>query len=364
MISGEAKTYYEKGLTRYSEEAKLLSRFADENGIVSIRDFLYENGTAYIVMDYIDGMSLKEEMKQMRHPYSEKQMLERIIPIISSLEKVHAVGILHRDISPDNIMINHNNTKVQLIDFGAARIANNEDQKSLTIMLKHGYAPEEQYRTKGQQGSWTDVYSICATMYWMLTGEVPEDAMDRLYQDTLKPINKFSTDCSPKVANAIMKGLSVHATGRFQSIEELYRALKDMGEVEEIKEKEERKIRKVNIGNDSRYSKKKFFDKKVWASLVSLLVLLILILLGRSWNLYDIPEILFLVFTEGFGFLAGRESKGRLKKTIIIVIYIFAFIKVSYSWYISKVSMEFLLVPSLIFLCAYYIGSRLRNKKQ
>lgn len=224
ILPGNAKTYYDKGLAKYTEEAKLLSRFAKEDGIVSIKDYIYENGTAYIVMEYIDGESLKSEMERMSHPYSEELVIKRIMPILNVLEHVHAVGIMHRDISPDNIMIEKGG-KVRLIDFGAARVATGDDNKSLTIMLKHGYAPEEQYRTKGQQGPWTDVYSICATMYRMLTGEVPEDAMDRLYQDKLKLISQFPTNCSPELNRILMKGLSVRANQRYQSIAELRREI-------------------------------------------------------------------------------------------------------------------------------------------
>lgn len=224
ILPGNAKNYFEKGLAKYTEEAKLLSRFSKEDGIVSIKDYIYENGTAYIVMEYIDGESLKDEMERMNYPYSEALVMKRIMPILNVLERVHEVGIMHRDISPDNIMIEKNG-KVRLIDFGAARVATGDDNKSLTIMLKHGYAPEEQYRTKGSQGPWTDVYSICATMYRMLTGEVPEDAMDRLYQDKLKPVSQFQNDCSPEINRIIMKGLSVRADNRYQSIRELKKEL-------------------------------------------------------------------------------------------------------------------------------------------
>ncbi|MDO5574486.1 MAG: protein kinase [bacterium] len=224
ILPGNAKTYYDKGLSKYTEEAKLLSRFSQEEGIVSVKDYIYENGTAYIVMEYIEGRSLKEEMAIIKKPYTEQQMFLRIMPILHSLERVHATGVLHRDISPDNIMVTMSG-QVRLIDFGSARVATGDDNKSLTIMLKHGYAPEEQYRTKGNQGPWTDIYSLCATMYRMLTGVVPDNAMDRLYRDTLKPIYQFQNNCSPEVAAVIMKGLSVRAADRYQSVREFRVAL-------------------------------------------------------------------------------------------------------------------------------------------
>ncbi|MDO5574483.1 MAG: serine/threonine-protein kinase [bacterium] len=224
VIQGNAKEYFDKGIKKYTEEAKLLSRFSKEEGIVSIKDYIYENGTAYIVMEYIDGETLKDEMSRMQHPYSEELVLKRIIPVLKVLESVHSVGIMHRDISPDNIMVEKNGN-IRLIDFGSARVTTGDSNKSLTITLKHGYAPEEQYRTKGNQGPWTDVYSICATMYRMLTGEVPEDAMDRLHQDNLKPVCDYPIKCTKAVSDAIMKGLSVKAEDRYQTIQELRDAI-------------------------------------------------------------------------------------------------------------------------------------------
>ena len=242
-LSGEKSKTYQQGLKKYVDEARNVSQFADIPGIVSVKDFFYENDTAYIVMEYIEGISLKEYLKQKGGKLSEEESLAILRPVLEALEKVHAAGIVHRDISPDNIMLTFaeegktgagqsgvsavygNISAVKLIDFGAARMTSKNDQKSLTIILKHGYAPEEQYRSHGEQGPWTDEYALCAVLYRMLTGKVPEPAMDRLFSDGLKSPEELGVKVSPAVSEAIMRGLAVKKEERIQSVRELMDAL-------------------------------------------------------------------------------------------------------------------------------------------
>ena len=236
-LSGEKSKTYQQGLKKYVDEARNVSRFSGIPGIVSVKDFFYENNTAYIVMEYIDGISLKEYLKQKGGKVSEEEALSILRPVLEALEKVHAAGIVHRDISPDNIMLTFsekgaagqgsvpavygNISAVKLIDFGAARMTSKNDQKSLTIILKHGYAPEEQYRSHGEQGAWTDVYALCAVLYRMLTGKVPESAMDRLFSDGLKRPEELGVKVTPAVSEVIMRGLVVKKEGRIRSVREL-----------------------------------------------------------------------------------------------------------------------------------------------
>ena len=242
-LSGEKSKTYQQGLKKYVDEARNVSQFAGIPGIVSVKDFFYENNTAYIVMEYIEGISLKEYLKQKGGKVSEEESLAILRPILEALEKVHAAGIVHRDISPDNIMLTFaeegktgagqsgastiygNISAVKLIDFGAARMTSKNDQKSLTIILKHGYAPEEQYRSHGEQGPWTDVYALCAVLYRMLTGKVPEPAMDRLFSDGLKRLEELGVKITPAVSEAILRGLAVKKEDRIQSVRELMDAL-------------------------------------------------------------------------------------------------------------------------------------------
>ena len=220
---GGRQNYFEAGREKFINEARLLARCDTLPEIVAVRDFFKENHTAYIVMEYIEGKTLKTYLKEKGGKISVSETLKMMEPVIRSLGQVHRMNLIHRDISPDNLMIRADGS-VKVLDFGGARDFI-KDGKSRSIMLKPGYAPEEQYRTHGEQGAWTDVYAICATMYRCITGKTPPDAMERTYQDELKPFSAFQISCPKWVEYVIFKGLSVYKNARFQSMEELHRAL-------------------------------------------------------------------------------------------------------------------------------------------
>lgn len=224
VFSGEAKDLYREGLEKYLREARNLSMFSDLPGIVTVKDFFYENETAYIIMEYINGMTLKQYLTKVGGRMKQNEVIKMMKPVLESMNKIHEVGIIHRDISPDNIMITRNK-QIKLTDFGAARVFDTEDNKSITVVLKRGYAPEEQYRVKGNQGPWTDVYALCATMYRMITGVTPQEALERIIEDNVEPISKYDPNVWPETEYAIMKGLSLRAQDRFQTVNELIDAL-------------------------------------------------------------------------------------------------------------------------------------------
>ncbi len=215
---------FEDGMKKYVKEASILSRFFELPGIVSVKDFFYENGTAYFVMEYIEGMSLKDYLKSQGGKIGYEEALALVQPVISSLFVIHQNNMLHRDISPDNIMISNDGT-IKLIDFGAAREFNNNMDNSMSVILKHGFAPIEQYSRNGQ-GPYTDVYGVCAVLYRMVTGEVPASATDRVAasskKDPLVPIRKKSKGVPRHVAAAIQKGLSILPEHRQQNMQQLY----------------------------------------------------------------------------------------------------------------------------------------------
>ncbi len=219
---GKAQEFFEKGKTSFLEEARTLAKFSNHPNIVSVRDFFAENNTAYIVMEYLEGTNLKDYLAQ-RGPMSFEQAFELLSPVMSALAKVHERGLIHRDISPANIMVLEDGT-VKLLDFGAARDVSGADEKSLSVMLKPGYAPEEQYRSKGNQGPWTDVYALSATLYKMVTGITPEDAMNRIYQDELARPSSVNGDITEEQERVILKGMAVYQEDRFQSVAELQSA--------------------------------------------------------------------------------------------------------------------------------------------
>lgn len=224
-LTGEKREIYQHELKRFVEEARSLSRFYHLDGIVAVKDFFFENETAYMVMEFLDGVTLKQYLKSRGECIPADEVLELMRPVLQSLEVVHKAGIIHRDISPDNIMITPSK-EAKLIDFGAARMTGNGSNHTFTIVLKHGYAPPEQYLSKGNQGPWTDVYAICATMYRMITGQLPPGAMDRMSKDTLVPFSMFDVCVPSGAANAILKkGLALSLQQRYQSIEELHKDL-------------------------------------------------------------------------------------------------------------------------------------------
>jgi formylglycine-generating enzyme required for sulfatase activity len=226
VFTGEAREYYTYGLDKFLEEARSLARFNGHPCIVSVYDFFEENGTAYLVMDYVEGITLKEYLDRKGGKISFETTLEIIMPVMDTLREIHRTGMLHRDISPDNIYITVSR-HVKLLDFGSARQALGEHSKSLSVILKPGYSPEEQYRSKGKQGPWTDVYAVAATIYRMITGEIPPEALDRLEEDALQPPLRMGAVTPVPAEKTLLNALAVRAKDRFQTMEEFQEALSE-----------------------------------------------------------------------------------------------------------------------------------------
>ena len=218
------KDNYEKGKERFLKEARTMAKFSKDEGIVKALDFFEINNTAYIVMEYLEGITLKQYLRENQRIAAE-DLIELLVPLIEALDEIHSQGMIHRDISPDNIMVLPDG-RIKLMDFGAARDYTEFGEKSLSIVLKPGYAPPEQYQTHGVQGPWTDIYALCATMYKCITGENPPDAIERVMDDHLKKISAFGIPVLPQIEEAIIKGMSVAANDRYQNVgdfcEDLY----------------------------------------------------------------------------------------------------------------------------------------------
>lgn len=213
---------YQEGKKRVLLEARNAAKVRTE-GIVFVRDFFEENNTVFIVMDYVRGETLSKYIKS--HILSSSEKIALLEPIFGALKRIHGQGIIHRDISPDNIMVDENG-KAVLLDFGAARSYDKSTQH-MTQILKMGYTPIEQLSTKAKQGPWTDIYALGATLYKIISGECPENSNDRQIVDETKDIKEIVNDISDNQSYAIMKAIAVKGEDRWQSIDEFWSALND-----------------------------------------------------------------------------------------------------------------------------------------
>lgn len=229
VFGGKKAEQFESGKQKFHEEAKKLARFNTDDGIVRVYDSFEENGTAYIVMELLEGETLESRLKREKKiPYD--KAIEMILPVAEALKAVHADGVIHRDIAPDNIFLTTDG-KVKLIDFGAARFATTSHSRSLSVLIKPGYSPEEQYRSRGDQGAYTDIYALGAVLYHMITGAVPPDALERRAyfenkkKDILTPISKYTKDVPESRQNAILNAMNVRIEDRTQTAADLIREL-------------------------------------------------------------------------------------------------------------------------------------------
>ena len=241
------KDNYEKGKERFLKEARTMAKFSKDEGIVKALDFFEINNTAYIVMEYLEGITLKQYLRENQR-IAPEDLIELLVPLIEALDEIHSQGMIHRDISPDNIMVLPDG-RIKLMDFGAARDYTEFGEKSLSIVLKPGYAPPEQYQTHGIQGPWTDIYALCATMYKCITGENPPDAIERVMDDHLKKISEFGIVIPPQEEAAIIKGMSVSAKDRYQDIKDLCEDLYGGYEETSVSENKESEI-KIETGSE------------------------------------------------------------------------------------------------------------------
>ena len=246
VYSGEREEQFIAGMEKFLDEARKLANFKTEPGIVHIYDCLEENYTAYIVMEYLEGESLKEKLER-EGRLSVDEALDILMAVLKALEAVHTVGIIHRDIAPDNIYITKDGI-VKVLDFGAARYATSRHSKSLSVIIKPGYAPEEQYRSRGDQGPWTDVYAAAATFYKMVTGTTPEDAMERAVKDTVKEPSKLGVPIKKSVETAIMNAMNVRIEGRTKTAQTFEDELKAANVKRVVEKKKKTDIGKWSVG--------------------------------------------------------------------------------------------------------------------
>ena len=294
----------EKDRERAVREARIAASLYDLEGIVAVRDYFVQSGIAYIVMEYVHGISVKQYIAE-HGRMSGPEVLEGMKPLLLSVQKIHEKGILHRDISADNLMITKEG-KMKLIDFGAASHLD-PDRKEHTVLIKRGFVPVEQYRAEEKLGPWTDVYSLCATMYFMITGMVPEDAMERWISDRLTDLQEiYGTGLTAEQARALMKGLAVKKEDRYEDLTALCEAL--YGEKDQVRAKlwfRTEELPHQRLSGHTQTLRKEAAKalhgrdrtKKAWIA-SSLTMIVILILAAGLW------------FTNGTGKIHDRKAGG------------------------------------------------------
>ena len=213
----KAASDFQWGLERFLDEARILARLQHPN-IIRVHHFFEAHSTAYIAMDYVEGEDLSAHLAH-KGTLSEDELKGILYPLLSALEVVHQADFLHRDIKPGNIILRAEDGSPVLLDFGAARQAMGAKSRSVTSIVTPGYAPIEQYSSRGHQGAWTDIYALGGVCYRALTGQVPDDATDRMRDDPLIPV---SQRCAGRVSGAFLAAidaaLAVHEEDRPQSV--------------------------------------------------------------------------------------------------------------------------------------------------
>lgn len=222
--SGDRGESFLYGKECFLKEAQTLAEFIGNPNIVRVHSYFEEYGTAYFVMDYVEGTSFQEYIRDHggKIPWQEAEKI--LLPVMDALEAVHKKGIVHRDVTPDNIYLTEDGT-VKLLDFGAARYSLGDRSRSLDVVLKHGFAPKEQYTRHGRQGPYTDVYTVAASFYYAVTGRKPPDSIDRMEEDDLVPPRSLGVDIPVEVEDALLKGLGVQPADRYQNMTEFKEAL-------------------------------------------------------------------------------------------------------------------------------------------
>lgn len=216
--------HFRYGLEQFLHEARTLAQF-DHPNVVRVRSFFQENGTAYLVMDYLQGNSLQDHLINLGGRMPEQEALDTMLPVLAGLREVHAKGFLHRDIKPQNIYITSTGRPI-LLDFGTARQSLGELNRGMTTIITPGYAPWEQYHRHGKQGAWTDIYACAATLYHLVTGIVPPEAAERVAQESLIPPLQIIPALSPHFNYALLQALSIDPANRPQDVATFQAALK------------------------------------------------------------------------------------------------------------------------------------------
>lgn len=212
----QARAAKSSGQEMFLREARKMNRVSQVPQVVQVLDLFQENNSAYIIMEFVEGETLKEHLKK-TGPISWEDAKKIFLPVAEAMERVHKLGLVHRDLSPDNLMLQPDGD-VKILDLGAAKDLNLNSGASSMQVAKGGFSPLEQYIQRGGSGPWTDVYAIAATMYYTLTGVLPPSAIDRMDRDTLNCDLPQLQKLPPNVLQALKNAMAIRAENRTQSM--------------------------------------------------------------------------------------------------------------------------------------------------
>ena len=246
IYSGQRREEFIKGKERFLSEARNMARFNTHPNIVHVFDFFEENNTAYIAMEFLDGISYKQFIAAKGGIVETQTALDVTFSVLDALKEIHKSGIIHRDISPDNIFICQGGM-IKLIDFGAARFSTGESEKTLSIILKPGYAPPEQYRSRSRQGPWTDLYAVGAMLYRAITGKMPEESVNRIVEDHVVAPHELNPEISETLSNSIMRAMALNPELRFRNVDQFKQAIQSNNKVLNAADELSRR-KKIRIG--------------------------------------------------------------------------------------------------------------------
>lgn len=292
LTNEDDKTVYALGLQRFSREARVLGTLQNIKNVVTVFDWFEANETAYIVMEYVRGQTIDSYVQE--NHIRPRELFDMFRGLIDSLVSIHAQGILHRDISPSNIMVEEDGG-LKLIDFGASVVEQRRSQGlDQTVIYNRSFAPIEQYSEKGEQGARTDIYALSATLYYLLTGELPQESIVRSKKDCVKSLHSYRLGLKKWQEQAIMEGMAVLPDKRIQSMTHFRAMLYHLPLPEEIR-------------------KQRIFVIK--ASLVSAAaaVLCILLFINAAYGFADSKGILYSLNFDGFHIVGNKTEEARLE---------------------------------------------------
>lgn len=245
--------YYLHGRKVFADEANTLLELKGNPAVVNVIDYFQENGTSYLVMEFLDGATLQEYMKERNAPLPVAMANRTIWEIGNALVSIHGEMLLHRDVSPDNIMLTNQN-QLKLIDFGATRAYALNSPKNMSVLVKPGFAPLEQYSSSGVQGPWTDVYALAATYYYLVSGKKPPTAPERLTGTPLSSLRTLNPEISQTVEEAIRHALQTEWKNRPNNMRQF---IQEMGfhKMKAIQKQEPNSLRTIHEDELRKYGK-------------------------------------------------------------------------------------------------------------